>query len=407
MTAALTPAHATRAVRQALTAAGLTEMVRTVTSRPAVAGTGLSRAVRTDVTLHPHQRPEPIAAVLAGLPDVVQTLTTATSVAVYRAERPPSTAAPQSRRERRRLRMQRLTACDQSPDLSTPDAAAGAATRKEGDTTMSEPQPPTPTLNRILAALAVLHTATAKDIATHAGLGYSTVTPKLRELDGQKLAERDGTRDGQALWRPTPAGILAAAVAAGQTAPADQPVDTPGGDAPVPDLQAPDVDTPGGQSTPDPASPHTEHPDDKGAEGVPVNEEPAAPEPAHVDEVPADQPAAEPATAPDTDSGDAATTPAAGDTDPDTTDTAEAVLEPTPQRRPAGSLGKSAVQFLRDHPGETFTAGQVAKAINLADADKGYAKASPGAVTNALTTAAGDGQIRHHIDGKRSTYEAA
>lgn len=102
MTRPLTPAQATRAVLQALGAAGLAD-VRKVTSRPAVAGDGFDRAVRTDVTLHPHNRPERIAAVLAALPNVVQTLTTPASVAVYRAERPTnSPAAPQSRRARRR-----------------------------------------------------------------------------------------------------------------------------------------------------------------------------------------------------------------------------------------------------------------------------------------------------------------
>lgn len=101
-TSPLTPARATRAVLQALDAAGLAD-VRKVTSRPAVAGDGFDRAVRTDVTLHPYNRPEHIAAVLAALPNVVQTLTTPASVAVYRAERPISSpTAQQSRRARRR-----------------------------------------------------------------------------------------------------------------------------------------------------------------------------------------------------------------------------------------------------------------------------------------------------------------
>ena len=82
----LTPVRASRDVRRALGAAGCAD-VHKVTSRPAVAGTGFDRAIRTDVQLSAFNDPDRIATVLAALPDVLQTVTTPTAVAVYRAQR--------------------------------------------------------------------------------------------------------------------------------------------------------------------------------------------------------------------------------------------------------------------------------------------------------------------------------
>jgi hypothetical protein len=67
-------------------------------------------------------------------------------------------------------------------------------------------------LHRVLTALAVLGEASPTDIAGKAGLGYSTVPPKLRTLQTDDLAVRTADGSGKTLWRLTPKGVLAAAV---------------------------------------------------------------------------------------------------------------------------------------------------------------------------------------------------
>jgi hypothetical protein len=106
------------------------------------------------------------------------------------------------------------------------------------------------TLHRVLTALAVLGEASPADIASKAGLGYSTVPPKLRNLQADDLAIRTSDGSGKTLWKLTPKGVLAAAVTPG-VAPAEllaadgtvperpgtqapDPADEPGAHAPSP-----------------------------------------------------------------------------------------------------------------------------------------------------------------------------
>lgn len=59
---------------------------------------------------------------------------------------------------------------------------------------------------QILAALTELGEATAAALATHLGIGYSTTTPKLRNLNDHGLAEPTKAGNGQTVWRLTDAG---------------------------------------------------------------------------------------------------------------------------------------------------------------------------------------------------------
>jgi hypothetical protein len=70
---------------------------------------------------------------------------------------------------------------------------------------------------KVLAALAELGEATAAAVAEHAGLGYSTTTPKLRAWEASGQAERVRTDDGRTLWRLTAAGRAATATPTGPT----------------------------------------------------------------------------------------------------------------------------------------------------------------------------------------------
>ena len=64
-----------------------------------------------------------------------------------------------------------------------------------------------PNVVKVLATLHRLGTATAAQVATESGLGYSTTTPKLRILEKAGLAERSQTTDGPGLWQLTTAGL--------------------------------------------------------------------------------------------------------------------------------------------------------------------------------------------------------
>jgi hypothetical protein len=116
-------------------------------------------------------------------------------------------------------------------------------------------------LHRVLTALAVLGEASPTDIAGKAGLGYSTVPPKLRTLQTDDLAVRTADGSGKTLWKLTPKGVLAAAVT-----PDAAPAELLAADGTVPDQ--PDTEA---------ADPAADHDAD-------------APSPAGEDEQPQDEP---------------------------------------------------------------------------------------------------------------------
>jgi hypothetical protein len=69
--------------------------------------------------------------------------------------------------------------------------------------TRNDPPAAASTAERILAALAALGPATAARIAEHTGLGYSTVTARLRKLATAGQATHHRPDDGPLTWRRT------------------------------------------------------------------------------------------------------------------------------------------------------------------------------------------------------------
>lgn len=184
--------------------------------------------------------------------------------------------------------------------------------------------------HKILAAVAALGEAQAGKIAAHAGLGYSTVPPKLRILQAEGIAEWFES-DGKRIWRLTPEGV-AATRRTSQPSTVDKTEPGPRGKAER------------GANTP-PAQP---------AEGGPAPEVAAA---------------------------------GSGET----------------PRRPGGSLRNTVLKVLQDHPEHQFRVLEVCRAID--DLGTGGAKASAGAVRNALDRLAGQGSILLIVD-RPATFQA-
>lgn len=226
----------------------------------------------------------------------------------------------------------------------------------------------------VAAAIAALGEETAASIAAHAGMAYSTVTPKLRALEAAGRAQKF-RRDGQTLWRLTPQATASDP---------DQPDDGGGRDdlSDSASQQATDPDqdpgnakaaaTPSATSPLPPATPTT----------PPVSGSVATATP---------DPATEPATEP---------TEPFGRPDPD----------PAPAgggtRRPPGQLGRTALQILRQSPQTVYKVGEMAKLINKADEGNGYPAASPGAVVLALNKLVDQGQARQ-VTEQPASYQSA
>jgi DNA-binding PadR family transcriptional regulator len=302
-------------------------------------------------------------------------------------------------------------------------------------------------LHRVLAAIAVLGQAETRDIATQAGMAYSTLTPKLRALESDGLAERV-TEAGTSRWQLTASGVLAAAVTSDATEADDTlPLDTeterpdvadtetghpqtqdtdigagtedadidedgpegaadavqiaaadadraaeaePIGEAPPRRAEADDTaDDPDADGESQPVAELTGAAADPGldAEGTAAVARPDA-TPDNTDETAADRGAQdEPADAPATDR-DTAAVPEAGDA-VSAASAAEAEDTTAKPRRRGGTLREAALAALRKlGPSKV---GAVCKAIDEANEGTGAAKASPGAVRNALDKLTEDG----------------
>ncbi|MFI7543785.1 hypothetical protein [Actinoplanes sp. NPDC049599] len=265
---------------------------------------------------------------------------------------------------------------------------------------------------RVLAGLADLGEATAAAIAQHAGLAYSTVTPKLRawETSGHAQKYRHAATN-QTLWRLTPAGRAATGVQSDDPAP---PTDT---DVPqtADDAHRPTASPPAEPAPSDvpPTEPDTNppHPD------VRRDDEPALPEIAVAQPVPNpldDAPAAGPQPAdphsadPAHDDGsDHAAAPDNGDESAASDGSgAAATPQPAKRKRPAGALEASVLAILRDRRDETFTVNDLRKLVDKADEGTGYPAASAGALANALTKLTGKGQA-DTVQDRPATFQAA
>ncbi|WP_432833002.1 helix-turn-helix domain-containing protein [Dactylosporangium sp. CA-092794] len=257
-----------------------------------------------------------------------------------------------------------------------------------------------PNERKVLASLLALGEATAAKVGEHAGLPYSTTTPKLRKLEALGLAERFHNEANQTLWRPTGTGTgdggdapthgasraadEPGTAAASGTAIADSDVPAgiesapPGADTGEADLQA--TATPHAAATAtEPAEPDTAEPEER--RDVPADGASAA--------------AVEPATT-------------GGDNAPDDehagpSDTAA----PTAKRkRPAGALEASVLAILRGDPDGQYKVNDLRKLVDKADEATGYPAASAGAIANALDKLTGKGEVIT-IPAKHATFQAA
>ncbi|WP_212992218.1 hypothetical protein [Actinoplanes auranticolor] len=295
------------------------------------------------------------------------------------------------------------------------------------DATPGTPGPePAHSAFRVLAALADLREATAAAIAQHAGLAYSTVTPKLRawETSGHAQKYRHAATN-QTLWRLTPAG-RAATGAQGEV-----PV-------PPPDIEAPENADDADRATTAPLAepapsdvptterdanpPHTgtyrdDEPVPPAAQPVPTPPDAAADtEPQTAESVPdhSSDDAALPddrgdETAVPDDAGGAAAAGSEGSADKAAASEgngAAATPQPAKRKRPAGALEASVLAILHSRPGERFTVNDLRKLVDKADQGTGYPAASAGALANALTKLTGKGQV-DTVQEKPATFQAA
>ncbi|WFE59570.1 hypothetical protein [Micromonospora sp. WMMD712] len=288
-------------------------------------------------------------------------------------------------------------------------------------------------LDKVTAALAALGQDTAAAIAQRAGVGYSTATKRLRVLEEAGQAETFRADDGRTLWRQpasTAGSVDTPATATDDPphtlepdrAPHGNPEQSGGTPAPAADT---DTDTmvaaePGDESTGNP-------PDEVRRPAPEVAADPPAPQ----DMSPPPGGGLSEARAPDLagEGGESVTTvsvehsaaveagevkpgrdldpasardhlPAGGQAeDPDPTAGAQA-------RRSKGSLRGAIRDVLEAHPDQTFKTSQLCKAIDAANEGSGSAKASAGAVVNAVHKLVAAG-IAVQVADRPATFQLA
>lgn len=271
-------------------------------------------------------------------------------------------------------------------------------------------QTPAPSaLDKVAAALTELGQETAAAIAQRAGVGYSTATKRLRKLEEDGQAETFRAADGRTLWRHT-------ANAAASTDSGDPPAATTDASGDPPHAPAPTDDDANAPQRPDePPAPAQEtgaavaaEPDDEPTGIQPDDALPPTPDSDADRPTPQDQP-------PQADSGlseattDAEATPADAEapvaadtsgeadsepsTDPEGSDGSTGPSSPAEAasasgggnpRRSKGSLRGAILDVLEAHPDQAFKTSQLCKAIDKANEGSGSAKASAGAVVNAV-----------------------
>ncbi|AYF26765.1 hypothetical protein CSH63_04670 [Micromonospora tulbaghiae] len=300
------------------------------------------------------------------------------------------------------------------------------------------PAPLAPSVAKVLAALHRLGEAAAATIATEAGLGYSTTTPKLRTLHAAGLAEPTRSDTGPTLWRITDTGRAHIGQGRhGQPAPGPATRDTDtsgisaergprGGDrqeageaagqdddqppvAEVPAVGQPEV---GGESaSPAPGDVEAAPGEDCGAENTEADHgeasvrRPAEPDvpvvggtgPAAGATPAADGVDAEPATpevpgagtAVDSTSGGlAADVPAA----PPATEAPGGEVQAR-LRRASGILRGAILDILEANPGRQYKVSELCRLVDRANEGTGAKKASAGAVHNAAVKLVGTGRV--------------
>ena len=261
---------------------------------------------------------------------------------------------------------------------------------------------------KVLAALADLGEATAADVAEHAGLGYSTTTPKLRAWEASGQAERVRTDDGRTLWRLTAAGRAATATRPGPAGDQPHPVPSPTSSDQQPDRDGAPEPTHGAASVQPPAGPVTSTGGDPSLDPVTASEvtpNPAAESAVTTTSEPVGTIADSAVPDPDVAGGvtpegtaDTAAAPcidAPVDGPPAPYDRAAgaagadaggAQAQPAAEatgRRTAGSLRGAILDVLHTHPGQHYKISELCRLIDAANPGTDARKASAGAVHNA------------------------
>jgi hypothetical protein len=258
---------------------------------------------------------------------------------------------------------------------------------------------------KVVAAMWTLgKPATSKAIAAKAGVGYSTVTPILRNLLADNQAVKTDGDGGTAEWQLT--ATLPAPTA--DQAQAQAPTPTPANPEP-----APPADSTG-------ATPHqrddADEPDDTDQRSGSANpaDAPQAGDPSGKDT------GAEPVLHTRSGSHDADTgadtaspsdMPTAAGTAPQPQDAeqgaARTYRKPEQPRRPKGELRAAVLAVLTRSPDEPFKVSEVCKAIDAANTDCTSNRAGAGAVANALDKLVTSGDAIRVEDAKYATYQAA
>ncbi|MEV4481832.1 MarR family winged helix-turn-helix transcriptional regulator [Micromonospora coxensis] len=233
----------------------------------------------------------------------------------------------------------------------------------------------------VLAALGALGEATAGAVAEHAGLGYSTVTAKLRAWEQTGQCERIRADDGRTLWRLTDIGRTAAGTA------------TPDGEHPA---AAPAVAGPADHGN------AGDEPKQSIGQEAPPQGPPAGCE---SDRSATPDIAAHTVTAPVPDDAQEAPEPTPNGERPGPAE--ESSGHKTRQdraRRAKGSLRGAVLDILEAHPDRAYKTGELCRLIDAANA--GGAKASAGAVANAVTKLVADGKAVQTVE-RPATYQLA
>ncbi|MEU7923236.1 MarR family transcriptional regulator [Micromonospora zamorensis] len=288
-------------------------------------------------------------------------------------------------------------------------------------------------LDKVTAALAALGQDTAAAIAQRAGVGYSTATKRLRTLAEAGQAESWRADDGRTLWRHLPNTATSTDSDDPPATTSDARHDPPSAltdddadeahgpdDAPEPAEEAntASVARPGEESTslqPDDAR----RPAPDSDAGRPALQDP----PAKPDNVP-DSPTSTQAEVGEAFLADAEN-PGAADAsgqagsghslDPAGSDEPVASSSPSEApsasgggkpRRSKGSLRGAILDVLEAHPGQPFKTSELCRAIDQANEGADSAKASAGAVVNAVHKLVTDGAAVQ-IAEKPATFQLA
>ncbi|MBQ0977887.1 MarR family transcriptional regulator [Micromonospora sp. M61] len=282
-------------------------------------------------------------------------------------------------------------------------------------------------LDKVAAALAALGPDTAAAIAQRAGVGYSTATKRLRTLAEAGQAESWRADDGRTLWRHLPHTATSTdsddppattTDARRDPPPAVTDDDTDEAHGPAEGANTASVARPNHESTgPQPVGDRRPAPD--GDAGRQALQDP----PAQPDSVP------DPPTTTQAETGEAsladAENPAAADAsgqadsrpslDPAGSDDTAASSSPTEApsasgsgtpRRSKGSLRGAILDVLEAHPGQPFKTSQLCRAIDQANEATDSAKASAGAVVNAVHKLVTDG-VAVQVAEKPATFQLA